>query len=973
MNKEEKKIWKKGLRKSIRPFNGLTILSGVFLAISTGVLAIGNYAPNPFICLGGDSTSTLKKKDSSAIYFDVDADLKEDEARIKHENELVEQIEAEGATLLTNEANALPLANGSKVSCFSTSSVNLVYGGTGSAAVDVSKAPTLKTALEDSGFKVNETLWDFYKTGAAKKYNRKSSSMFDGSSSGTGEAPWSIYDETTLKSVEEYGDAAIVVISRVGGEGADLVTNPNYLALDDNEKEMMLHIKSLKDDGKIKKIVVLLNSSNAIQLDFLKDNRYGVDATLWIGGVGSTGINAVADILVGAVNPSGCLPDTFCYDNFAAPAMKNFKTQVYGGAEDAKLNNMQQNYVVYQEGIYVGYRYFETRYEDYCLEKGNAGTYKYSDEVAFPFGYGLNYTTFKESITDLEETDSTFEVTVKVENTGTVAGKDTIQVYAQTPYTDYDKENHIEKSSVMLAAFDKVELAPGETKTKTISVDKRDLASYDAYNKKTYIYENGTYYFTVADGSHEAINNIIRTKDILNSRSDAIGSPISKVKTHIELFASAETLDYSKSKNGTKIENQFDKADLTLYEGSSVKDTFKYVSRNDWTGTLPTDSVKLGLTSPLLADLALQVHQNAKSPKSLMPKTGVKAGIKAYDMIGVEFDDAKWDEFIQQMSIDELINFVANGFHVTYGVKSLQLPQTRQENGPQGYTGFFGMGSFDAMAITSCDVLAATYNVDIAKEVGRCMGNDCLLDGITGLYGPGNNTHRTPYGGRNFEYYSEDPVLASYIALHQDKAILDKGVSVEMKHFVVNDCEENRGGLGTWANEQTLREIYLKPFQRIIEEDNRAGVMNSYSRIGATWCGAHTNLMRNVFRGEWGSTGFNITDNAYFGYMNGVDGVLAGTSLYDAMMKVPEKHMVKAKGDAEFISGLQEASKYNAYNIVNSAAMNGIGAETKVAVRAAKIVSVPTALTIIFSFSFVGCLAMWVLKSRKYKKANPKQ
>ncbi|MCQ2797816.1 MAG: glycoside hydrolase family 3 C-terminal domain-containing protein [Bacilli bacterium] len=971
MTKEEKKIWRKGMKKAIRPFNGLTIASGIFLALSAGALALGNYAPNPFICLGGDSTSVLKKKDSSAIYFDVDDDLKDTDKRVEHENKLVEQIEAEGATLLTNESNTLPLAKASKVSCFSTSSVNLVYGGTGSAAVDVSKAPTLKTALEESGFKVNDTLWNFYKEGPGKKYNRKSSSMFDGSSSGTGEAPWSIYDDATLRSVEEYGDAAIVVISRVGGEGADLVTNPNYLALDENEKEMMLHIKSMKDDGKIKKIIVLLNSSNAIQLDFLKENRYSVDACLWIGGVGSTGINAVADILVGDVNPSGCLPDTFCYDNFAAPAMKNFKTQVYGGAAEAKLNNMQQNYVVYQEGIYVGYRYFETRYEDYCLEKGNAGNYNYSDEVAFPFGYGLSYTTFKETLTDIDEKEDSFELTVKVENTGSVKGKDTIQIYAQTPYTEYDRTNHIEKSAVILAGFDKVELDAGASITRKITVDKRDLASYDAYKSKSYIYENGTYYFTVADGSHNAINNIIRAKDLLNERADSLGSPLTQVKAHLELLSN-ETLDYTTSKNHTAITNQFDKADLTLYEGSSVKDTFKYVSRNDWTGTLPKDSVKLDLTNALLKDLSMQVHQNAKTPKNMMPLTGIKYGIKAYEMMGVDLYDAKWTEFIQQMSIDELINFVANGFHLTYGVKSLQLPQTRQENGPQGYTGFFGMGGFNAMAITSCDILAATYNVDLAKEVGRCMGNDCLLDGITGLYGPGNNTHRTPYGGRNFEYYSEDPILASYIALYQDKAILDKGVSVEMKHFVVNDCEENRGGLCTWVNEQTLREIYLKPFQRIIEEDHRAGVMNSYSRIGATWCGAHAELMRNVLRGEWGSTGFNITDNAYFGYMNGVDGVLAGTSLYDAMMKVPEGHMKKAKEDAEFIQGLQEASRYNAYNIVNSAAMNGIGPNTKVVVRAAKIVSVPTTLTVIFSLGFAGCLAMWIINSRKYKQSNTK-
>ncbi|MCQ2772089.1 MAG: hypothetical protein MJ238_02270, partial [Bacilli bacterium] len=318
------------------------------------------------------------------------------------------------------------------------------------------------------------------------------------------------------------------------------------------------------------------------------------------------------------------------------------------------------------------------------------------------------------------------------------------------------------------------------------------------------------------------------------------------------------------------------------------------------------------------------------------------------------------------------INFTADAFHITRGLTSVQLPQTRQENGPQGYTGFFGIGGGDPMAITSCDILCATFNIEIAKEVGRCIGNDCLLDGISALYGPGNNTHRTPYGGRNFEYYSEDPYVASIIALYEDKAIMDKGVSIEMKHFVVNDCEENRSGLGTWLNEQTMREIYLKPFETIVEEDNRAGVMNSYSRIGAIWCGAHEGLLNNVLRGEWGSKGFIITDNATFGYMNGVDGILAGSSLFDSMTVIVKPHMQKAEKDADFVNALRKACHYNIFNIVNSSAMNGIGPNTTVRAIKPAIQVVPKVLYSIFGLAFVGTLTLSVLRSRKYRSENPK-
>ncbi len=350
--KAAKKAWKKGLRKAGRPWGILAFLSA-FVAVVCGVaLLLVGVMENSFVILAGSTYTKYENYDEDAMYYSVG--FESDEERIAYERDLVEQIEGEGATLLMNENGALPLDMGAKVSCFSSSSVNLIYGGTGSGAVDTEKAPDLKDALEDAGFSVNETLWEFYSEGEGSEYVRRNSSMFANTNAATGEVPWDEYTDEELSSVKEYGDAAIVVISRLGGEGADLeFQDLNYLALDDNEKAMLSNLAKMKEEGTIGRIIVLLNSSNAIQLDFLKDGVYGVDAALWIGGVGVTGINAVADILAGDVVPSGHLPDTFCYDNYSSPAMVNMATQVYDGAEGAGLGNNQKYYVVYQEGIFV--------------------------------------------------------------------------------------------------------------------------------------------------------------------------------------------------------------------------------------------------------------------------------------------------------------------------------------------------------------------------------------------------------------------------------------------------------------------------------------------------------------------------------------------------------------------------------------------------------------------------------------------
>ena len=470
-----------------------------------------------------------------------------------------------------------------------------------------STADTLRTALEKVGVTVNPTLWDFYTVGAGKDYARSKSGMVAKSSEVTAEVPWDVYTDEVKDSVAQYGDAAIVTLSRVGGEGADLSYGEvNYLALDENEKAMLQNVAEMKKNGTVKKTILLINSANALQVDFLKNNEYDIDAALWIGDVGISGINAVAEILTGKVNPSGSLVDTYCYDNFSAPAMWNFTPTIYEGyVEGGDVSAKAKSYMIYQEGIYVGYKYYETRYEDFVTGNGNAGDYAYGDIVAYPFGYGMSYTNF--DISDMNVSynaaDDTYTVTVKVTNTGDMAGKKTVQVYVQSPYTDYDKENGVEKSAVSLVGFGKTGMIePGASETLSMTVNKRDIASYDTYGAGTYILDAGDYYFTAATDAHNAVNNILAAKgytvESTNGKMTADGNAD---LTYTWTEEALDTTTYATSENGTAITNQLSCADPNLYEG--IEETVTWLSRSDWNGTLPTETVKLALTDLLKKDL----------------------------------------------------------------------------------------------------------------------------------------------------------------------------------------------------------------------------------------------------------------------------------------------------------------------------------------------------------------------------------
>lgn len=970
-----KKAYKKTKRKHITPWKILAIICAVVTIVSIPLSILLQKFDNTMAARFGGSFWKLQNEDANAQYYT--SDFNSAEEMVNYGLALTQQVEAEGAALLMNNNNALPLAADAKVSTFSSSSVNLVYGGTGSGNIDASTADTLRTALEKVGVTVNPTLWDFYTVGAGKDYARSKSGMVATSSEVTAEVPWDVYTDEVKDSVAQYGDAAIVTLSRVGGEGADLSYGEvNYLALDENEKAMLQNVAEMKKNGTVKKTILLINSANALQVDFLKNNEYDIDAALWIGDVGISGINAVAEILTGKVNPSGSLVDTYCYDNFSAPAMWNFTPTTYEGyVEGGDVSAKAKSYMIYQEGIYVGYKYYETRYEDFVTGNGNAGDYAYGDVVAYPFGYGMSYTDF--DISDMNVSynaaDGTYTVTVKVTNTGDMAGKKTVQVYVQSPYTDYDKENGVEKSAVSLVGFGKTGMIePGASETLSMTVNKRDIASYDTYGAGTYILDAGDYYFTAATDAHNAVNNILAAKgytvESTNGKMTADGNAD---LTYTWTEDALDTTTYATSENGTAITNQLSNADPNLYEG--VDETVTWLSRSDWNGTLPTETVKLALTELLKKDLKDIRYDPADYESVDMPTLGAKNGVKLYDMIGLDYNDPKWDELLDQMTFDEMNSLIGDAFHWTMPVKSVEAPGTRDENGPQGLTASLlssDKSQLTATAFTSEDVMAATFNTEIMTEIGKVIGNNCLEADIACLYGPGNNIHRTPYGGRNFEYYSEDGFLSGMMSAYEVKAIQDKGVHVVMKHFALNDCEQDRIGLGVWLNEQAAREVYLKAFQAPVEVGNANGVMIAYTRWGAVWSGGNYGLVTGILRNEWGCEGMVITDNVLTQYVNGPDGVLAGVSIYDAMMSFVTDTLPEYKNDPVIVTAMREACHHNLYAIANSCGMNGVGADTTIKVTRPTVVTMSIIIACAFTFFCLLGIVMWIIGGIKFRKTE---
>ena len=935
----------------------LVLIAVVVSALGVGTYFANKYAPVINTFLGTKSYEVRETGEGAEDTEYYKASYASEEERLAADSTAAQQVQGEGSVLLKNDG-ALPLSGGN-VSLFGVSSADILYGGGGSGAVDASMAPTLKDALEQAGYSVNPMMWEFYTEGAAADIRMDVADM-----AGTGryvihEASPELFSSAETSSFDEYGDAAIVTFARSGSESSDLPTvydesylepmdiegfmgafhsdpldspddlGRHYLELTATEEDLLRYVSERFD-----KVIVLINSGNAMELSFLDEEEYGVDACLWIGNPGQDGLLAVGNILTGAINPSGRTTDTYATNSLSAPAVENFGNNLISGTE-------RDPFVVYQEGIYVGYRYYETRYEDTVLGQGNASSaagasdgassWSYANEVQFPFGYGLSYTTFEQALTGSSNGDGTVTLTVDVTNAGEVAGKDVVQVYAQSPYTDYDRENGVEKSAVQLVGFAKTKLLePGETQTLSVEVSEEDLASYDADGAGTYVLEGGDYLFAIGADAHDALNNILAAK----GRTAADGMDAEGNAEKVATVSLAETDAYATSSHtGEAIENQFADADMRTYD-----EGFTYLSRSDWEGTYPT-TYTLEATDEIVAGLA--VKEGADDPEAEMPVTGAENGLTLAMMIDVPADDPSWDDLLDQMTAEEMYNLVRVGGYQTQTVNSVGAPATVCVDGPAyvGNAGTTGVNRPEnTYAWCSEVVIASTWNVEMAQLMGEMIGEDCLAQGdlnFAGWYAPAMNIHRTAFSGRNFEYYSEDGFLSGEFGAATVAGARSKGVITFVKHFALNDQETNRTTIATFSNEQAIREIYLAAFEPSIadEESGSLGVMLSMNRIGLTWSGDHKGMTTNVLRGEWGFDGTTITDQASypqaFPLLAIRAGLEGGTDLW--LNSGTDNWQIEGyESNPTVMSQLRDAAHHILYSVSRSFAMNGISSTAQV-------------------------------------------
>ena len=879
-----------------------------------------------------------------------------------------EQVEEEGIVLLKNDNQVLPLTSEeTNVSLFGRTSVDPVYTGAGSAATE-STPVDYKAAFEANGFNVNESLYDFYanheitttpiktkmQTGMGEmdvEYTGRGFISSMGTAMFTGdiiaEVPAKDYPEDLKDSFAKYGDAAIVFIGRVGGEGCDLPTdmseydvakedeNKSYLELDSREMDMLSYVKAQKDAGAFNKIVVVLNTANAMELGFLNDESYGIDAAVWVGCIGDQGANAVAKVLNGTVNPSGRTVDTYVSDLTKDPTYVNFDDTFYnnidgsiGGYESGRFNE-------YEEGIYVGYRYYETAAAE--AMDGNYDGFDYDEAVVYPFGYGLSYTTFeKEYVGTPGYNDGTFTFNVKVTNTGDVAGKDVVEIYEESPYT----KGGIEKSKVVLAGFAKTNVInPGESEEVTIEVKAEDLASYDYKNNKAYVLDEGKYKFYLSDNSH--------------SWASIDAEDSAKVYTH-DFDAWVFDKDNKRSTDLIAATNQFDDVSAEFVDVPTEGKPLNF-SRADFAGTFPTAPTEADMAAEDYIKTAHETVYDENTNKETgnvegsvaytdkMPTVKANNGIQLISLRGLDYNDPAWDLLLDELDMSTVANMLANAGYNTAELTDIGKPATLDYDGPMGWSTWVSASGKDAICLgfPAEEVLAATWNEALAEEMGQIIGEQGLYNGFNGWYAPAMNTHRNAFAGRNYEYYSEDGLLAGKIAASEVSGVMKYGSYCYLKHFALNDKEDGRNGIATWANEQAIREIYLKPFEIAVkeakadvnyyDEDGKlqtstikaaTAIMSSYNRIGCTWSGARYGLMTTILRDEWGFNGAVLTD--YYGgsaYMDPDSGIRAGN---DLMLNTFADGSLSDQKSATGVAAMRRAAHNTLYMVVNSNAMQGI-------------------------------------------------
>ncbi|WP_088102768.1 glycoside hydrolase family 3 N-terminal domain-containing protein [Halalkalibacter urbisdiaboli] len=829
----------------------------------------------------------------TSYFTKIDVTSNESVAAREYSTEVAENIADEGIILLQNEENALPLPEGSKVNVFGWSFTAPIYGGTGSGGTDASTAITPRAGFEAAGIEINEELYNAY---TETDLTRPVLGIEGQDWTVPEPKPEEFYTDELLTQAKEFSDTAVLFIARSGGEGADLPQslfgpdtydpegsphsptgqrfgfeddqdpNKHYLELTNRELGML---ETVTDN--FENIIVVVNSANTFELDWVNDYDQ-IKSVINIAGPGQSGFGSLGQVLAGDLNPSGKTVDIFANDLQDAPAAANFgdfdyvlenADGTFSTATDAK--GVPLKYVDLTEGIYVGYRYYETAAAE--------GVINYDEKILYPFGHGLSYTTFEQEVVADSVTWNETEISVDVEvtNTGSVAGKEVVQLYYSAPYT-----GKIEKASVNLAAFGKTgEIAPGESEVVTLSFPVEEMAAYD-HNKLfsdngAYVLEAGEYNLMLMKNSHEKIADVA-SQTLSEVVYDETGRS-SDQQIAVNQFDEEVTGEGSIETYLSRAEGFANLDTIAQHETFTV--TNEDGSTREVQGTL-VDAAFVDMVNSKRYDVPADTHETP-------PTTGAKNGLVLKDFVDVPYEDESWEPLLDQLTVAELVDVFKHGGYKTAEIASVEKPVTRDYDGPSGISNFISSTPFSGIPFPATVMLASTWNLDLATAMGEAIGAEAQTYGVTGWYAPAANIHRTAFAGRNFEYYSEDPLLSGKMAAATTEAYQGQGGFVVMKHFALNDQEDNRTyGVLTWGDEQTIREIYLKPFEIAVKEGGALGMMSSFNSIGDVWAGADESLLTEVLRNEWGFNGLVNTDffiqDAY-PYMNSELAVRAGNDI----------------------------------------------------------------------------------------------
>ena len=1011
-------------------WRGLTTLTASLLTVSVAAgPVVDSYRTDIDKFLGTKSSAMVTDSTDEDMYT-YKSDYSSTTELLDSIEDLGERMSEEGTVLLKNENNALPLSKDEtqKLSLLGFSSYYPVQGGDMGSSLNENKGTDADTvdfveALNAKGFGINEDLQKLYKSleadfktevnmwGNIMEYYHITAPATDGvfASKEPSQEKMDSVDDKWKDSMDDY-NVMLVTIGRSstengtylpGVDGVDASQDLNQtdsLGLSDDERDLInAAVEAKENNGG--KVIVMLNNANAMEIDEIKNND-GVDAIMEIGFPGGYGFYGVADILSGEANPSGHLTDTYAVTNANSPAAQNFGNYEWTNADPSVNINAEE---VEAEDIYTGYKYYETRYADTVLGQGNADAtvgsstgkaWNYDDEVSYPFGYGLSYTTFEQTLksVDVDLANRTVTAEVDVKNTGDVAGKDVVQLYTSVPYTDYDVENKVEKSAVQLLDYEKTDMIePGESQTVTITADAQDMASWDssceneAGTTGNWILDNGTYYFTVGNGAHEAVNNVLAAQD-----QDVEGNKDNVQTWELGDFDSSS---FAVTLNGTPVENQLQDADLNNW----MEDTVTYLSRNDWEGTWPETYKDLTATDEMISTMADDYSDIEANGDPSSVTFGADNGMTLANMKGVEdITDERWSTLMDQLTLEECLIRTGLGGTSTKVIESITSPEAIQNDGPNGFNSY-PLGQYansdastgDPCVIAEDDpnrdykmgvmanetVIGQTFSKQLAAEWGKAVGNYSLWANTAIWWGVGTNLHRTPYNARNHEYFSEDAVLTAGQGAAIIKAGHDYGVLIAPKHLAFNDTEINRTGIAEFMTEQAARENELRGTQSCIEDANALAVMTTYNRVGCVTSNAHTGLLLNILHKEWGFKGLMsedfIQDPAYTKIHMAVhNGVTMTCNTGDNTMAAVEAvwpywSVENASQSEELLTDLKQAMLYQNYALANSNAMDGMSTSTHIEKLNTWYDNLITGLRIGFGVLTVLCAAMYLLGLKK--------